>query len=122
MPKPKTVRAYFDQLDPHQSEIAKALEGVIKTHWSYLTVKLAWGFPCWSGNERVFSVIAHADRCNLQLWRGATLANDYFDRIEGTGKALRHVKVFTSSDINDELIDIMDRAVAMDATAPLRVR
>ncbi|MFN3213866.1 MAG: DUF1801 domain-containing protein [Henriciella sp.] len=122
MPKPKTVRAYFDGLEPHQSIIAIALEDIIKSQWSHLTVKLAWGFPCWSGNERVFSVIAHGDRCNLQLWQGARLADDYLDRIEGTGKSLRHVKVYSADHINDELIDIMDRAVALDATAPQRVR
>lgn len=122
MPKPKTVSAYFDGLEAHQSAIAIALEDVIKSQWPHLTVKLAWGFPCWSGNERVFSVIAHADRCNLQLWQGARLADDYFDRIEGTGKSLRHVKVHSTDDINDELLDIMDRAVALDTTAPQRVR
>lgn len=122
MPKPKTVRAYFDGLPPHQYAIASELENVIKSQWPHLTVKLAWGFPCWSGNERVFSVMAQSDRCNLQLWQGARLADDYLDRIEGTGKALRHVKVFAVSDVNDELIDIMDRAVALDATAPQRVR
>ena len=122
MPKPKTVRAYFDGLDPHQNAIAVALEDMIKSHWPHLTVKLAWGFPCWSGNERVFSVMGQTDRCNLQLWQGAQLADDYLDRIEGTGKALRHVKVYSVDQVNDELIDIMDRAVALDTTAPQRVR
>ncbi|MEO1661436.1 MAG: DUF1801 domain-containing protein [Pseudomonadota bacterium] len=122
MPKPKTVRAYFDGLEPHQKAIAVALENAIKTHWPHLTVKLAWGSPCWSGNERVFSVMGQADRCNLQLWQGAQLAEDYLERIEGTGKALRHVKVFEVDQLNDELLDIMDRAVALDTTAPQRVR
>ena len=122
MPKPKTVRAYFEGLDPLQKEIAIALEDVIKTHWPHLTVKLAWSFPCWSGNERVFSVMGQADRCNLQLWQGSRLADDYLDRIEGTGKSLRHVKVYAADQVNDELIDIMDRAVTLDATAPQRVR
>ncbi len=122
MPKPKTVRAYFDGLDPHQKAIAVALEDKIKSHWPHLTVKLAWGFPCWSGNERVFSVMGQTDRCNLQLWQGAQLADDYLDRIEGSGKALRHVKVYDTDQVNDELIDIMDRAVALDTTAPQRVR
>lgn len=122
MPKPKTVRDYFDGLDAHQSRIATALEDHIKIRWPHLTVKLAWGFPCWSGNERVFSVIAHADRCNLQLWQGARLADDYLRRIEGSGKALRHVKVFDVRQIDDELIDIMEQAVGLDAIDPMRVR
>ena len=122
MPKPKTVREYFDGLEPHQGAIAIALEDAIKKHWPHLTVKLAWGFPCWSGNERVFSVMGQTDRCNLQLWQGAELADDYLDRIEGTGKSLRHVKVYSVDQVNDELIDIMDRAVTLDAVAPQRVR
>lgn len=122
MPKPKTVRAYLDNLEPHQGAIAIALEDAIKRHWPHLTVKLAWGFPCWSGNERVFSVMGQTDRCNLQLWQGAALADDYLERIEGTGKSLRHVKVYSVEQVNDELIDIMDRAVTLDATAPQRVR
>lgn len=122
MPKPGTVKAYFDSLGRHQFEIARALEDVIKQNWSHLTVKLAWGFPCWSGNERVFSVMGQADRCNLQLWQGALLADDYLDRIEGTGKSLRHVKVYSLDDVNDELLDIMDRAVTLDGIAPQRVR
>ncbi len=122
MPKPKTVRAYFDALEPLQSRIALVLEDHIKIRWPHLTVKLAWSFPCWSGNERVFSIIAHADRCNLQLWQGAQLADDYLGRIEGSGKALRHVKVFAVDEIDDELIDIMERAVSLDAIDPMRVR
>lgn len=122
MPKPSTVRAYLNALDPHQKAIAIALEDVIKTRWPHLTVKLAWGFPCWSGNERVFSVAGQTDRCNLQLWQGARLADDYLDRIEGTGKFLRHVKIHSTDDINDELIDIMERAVRLDTRAPVRVR
>lgn len=122
MPKPKTVRTYFDELEPHQQEIAIALEDVIKSQWPHLTVKLAWGFPCWSGNERVFSVIGQAGRCNLQLWQGARMAADFLDRIEGSGKSLRHVKVYSVEDVNDELLDIMDRAVTIDATVPQRVR
>jgi len=122
MPKPKTVGAYFDGLEPDQHAIAIALEDVIKKHWSHLTVKLAWGFPCWSGHERVFSVIGQAGRCNLQLWQGARLADDFLDRIEGSGKSLRHIKVYSVDDVNDELIDIMDHAVALDTTAPQRVR
>lgn len=121
MPKPNTVRAYLNALGPHQKEIANALEDVIKTRWPHLTVKLAWGFPCWTGQERVFSVMGQSDRCNLQLWQGARLAGDYLERIEGTGKSLRHVKIYSIDDINDELIDIMEHAVSLDARVPVRV-
>ncbi len=120
--KPRTVIEYFDRLEGNAARIAKKLSRTVETRWPGLSSKLAWGFPCWSGNERVFSIIAHGDRCNLQLWQGARLASDYLGRIEGTGKALRHVKVYNVNEVDDELIDIMERAVHLDATDPRRVR
>lgn len=122
MPKPASVKAYFDTLDGTSAAIADALRKTIEGRWPELKSKLAWGFPCWTGNERVFSIIAHKNHCNLQLWQGARLADNYLDRIDGTGKALRHVKVFDSAEIDDELVDIMDRAVSLDRLDPQRVR
>ena len=114
MPKPASVTAYFDKLEGETALIARALRKKIEGQWPDLKSQLAWGFPCWRGKGRIFSIVAFANRCNLQLWQGARLAQTYFDRIEGTGKALRHVKVHRSSEIDDELVDIIDRAVALD--------
>jgi len=122
MTKPKTVAAYFAGLEGEPSAIAQALRVTINERWPHLNVKLAWGFPSWGGNERVFSIMAHKDRCNLQLWGGARLAGDYLGRIEGTGKAMRHVKVYSIDEIDDELIDILERAIQLDVTDPQRVR
>jgi len=122
MPKPATVVAYFDSLEDEPADIAATLRKTIEGRWPQLLSKLAWGFPCWTGNERVFSIIAHKEHCNLQLWSGARLADAYMNRIEGTGKDLRHVKVHSVEDVDDELIDIMERAVGLDATEPRAVR
>ncbi|MEM1087580.1 MAG: DUF1801 domain-containing protein [Pseudomonadota bacterium] len=122
MPKPASVVTYFDGLDGEPATIASQLRKTIEGRWPTLKSKLAWGLPCWTGNERVFSIIAHTAHCNLQLWSGARLADNYIGRIEGTGKALRHVKVYDVAEIDDELIDIMERAVALDRTNPIAVR
>jgi hypothetical protein len=122
MPMPPAVQAYFQALNGPMREIAEALAKTVPERGPRLIATLAWGLPCWSGNERVVSVIAHARHCNLQLWSGARLA-PYFDgRIEGSGKALRHVKVRSLSDIDDQLIDIIDHAIVLDQNAPERVR
>lgn len=120
MAEEKTVNGYFAKQEPPMKEIALALRERVEALGPGLTCKLAWGFPCWSGNERVFSVIAHTDRCNLQLWNGANLA-PRFDRIEGTGKALRHVKVRRVYEIDDGLDAIIRAAIELDATDPQRV-
>lgn len=118
----RLVEAYFDKLEGAPRDIANRLRGMINERWPHLSVKPAWGVPCWSGNERIVSIIAHKDRCNLQLWSGARLARQFPDRIEGTGKALRHVKVRSLGEIDDELIDIVEHAIRLDEDDPRKVR
>ena len=102
--------------------IAAAARNVIETEGPGLSVKLAWGFPCWSGNERIFSIAAYKDHCNLQLWSGARLAPGFPARIEGNGLALRHIKLKSVSDIDDEIRQIIIAAIALDQSTPQRVR
>ena len=116
------IDAYFDKQTGAVSDIALALRARIEHCGTHLTCKLAWGFPCWSGNERIFSIIAHKDRCNLQLFSGNRLAEDWPGRIEGTGKQLRHVKIRSVTDVDDELEAIIKAAVLLDLTDPEKVR
>lgn len=121
MTKPKTVDACFDQLEPPMRDVALALRARIEALGPGLSCKLAWGFPCWSGTERIFSIIAHSGHCNLQLWQGAQLT-DISPRVEGTGKSLRHVKVRSLTEIDSALDTVIGKAIALDATAPQKVR
>ncbi|MEO1015907.1 MAG: DUF5655 domain-containing protein [Pseudomonadota bacterium] len=116
------VEAYLSKLEPNVHDIALGLRARLNALGPDLTVKPAWGFPCWFGNERVASVIGHSDRCNLQLWSDNRLADKFPARIEGTGKALRHVKIRSTSDIDEEVDEIIKAAIALDASAPERVR
>ncbi len=115
------VAAYFARLSGDISDIAHELSGRISEIGPHLTVSIAWGHPCWKGNERVVSVIAHGSHCNLQLWSGAQLAQD-FSRIEGTGKALRHVKIRKLTEIDEAIDDIIEAAIELDGVDPVRVR
>ena len=74
MAKAKTVAEWFDTVAPDKVAIMEPLRDTIETADPGLSCKLAWGFPCWSGNQRIFSVSAHTSHCNLQLWYGAHLA------------------------------------------------
>ena len=121
MTKPKTVDAYFEALDGPMAEVAHALRERLLARGDGLQIGLAWGFPCWTGNERVFSIIAHKSHCNLQLWSGARLTH-VSDRITGTGKALRHVKLQDKIEVDEGLDVIIDAAIALDRTDPQKVR
>lgn len=122
MPLPKAVEDYFEALDGPMKPVAVALAHAVSKQNSRLKATIAWGYPCWFGNERVFSVIPHARHCNLQLWAGAKLAAQYIGRIEGSGKSLRHVKVRDEDEIDDELEDIIDRAILLDREEGVMVR
>lgn len=113
---------YFEKQKGAVRQIALALRDHINLLAPELTCALAWNFPCWSGQQRILSVIAHKGRCNLQLFYGAQLAELFPARIEGTGKALRHVKIRSVSDIDDELDQIILAAVDLDQRRPERVR
>ncbi|MEO1101989.1 MAG: DUF1801 domain-containing protein [Pseudomonadota bacterium] len=122
MPAEDKVETYFRNLSGQPAIIAGQLRDLFTANWPDLTVKPAWGFPCWFGNERVMSIIAHSDRCNVQFWSGARLAVEFPHRIEGTGKAMRHVKIRSPDEIDNELTRIVERAVRFDVEAPQRVR
>ncbi len=102
--------------------LARALQIAIEVHGKNLSKSLAWGFPCWSGNERVLSIIAYKSHCNLQIWYGAKLANRFPERIEGSGKSLRHVKIRKLDDIDDEVSKIIKAAIELDASNPQKLR
>jgi len=122
MTKAQSPDDWFDLLEPDIAPVALALRRAIQEAGPDLSIGLAWGFPCWSGNERIFSIIAHTDRCNLQLWSGNRLADEFAAQVEGTGKQLRHVKVRSIGDIDDKLKAIINKAIDLDRTAPEKVR
>jgi hypothetical protein len=116
----KTPDTYFAKIEDSLAPIALALREAVRKAGPDLTEKLAWGFPCYSGNERIFSIIAHARHVNLQIWYGAELAG-HSARIEGTGKSLRHVKIRALSEVDSGLESIIAAAIALDRDDPQRV-
>lgn len=109
------VQEYFDKQEGDVADVALSLRDLLDDVMPGAEVKLAWGFPCWltSPKNRVASIVAHKERCNLQFWQGAKLAEEFPGRVEGTGKDLRHVKVRRVSDIDGELRRIVERAASL---------
>jgi len=116
----KTPDTYFANIEDSLAPVAFALRETIFATGPELSEGLAWGFPCYAGNERIFSIIAHSAHVNLQLWYGAALAGKN-PRIEGTGKSLRHVKLKTLAEIDDGLKTTIAAAIALDQNDPQRV-
>lgn len=120
--KPMTVDAYFDKQAGDMAAIATGLRALVLENGPALEEHLAWGFPSYKGNERILSIcVQKGGYVNVQLFNGVGLAH-LSDRIEGTGKSLRHVKVRSTGEIDEDLGKIIAAAVALDQTDPHKVR
>ncbi len=52
-----------------------------------------YGVPWYRGKNYVCAIASHSDHTNLEFYRGSSL-RDPAKLLEGTGKNLRHVKVY----------------------------
>jgi hypothetical protein len=109
-----SAESYFEKLDHEKAiaPLARAVREWIRARAPHLTEELAWGYPCYSGEDRICSIVPHKAHINLQFFRGAELAGQV--RVEGSGKALRHVKIYGPDDLDDGLAAILDGAIALD--------
>lgn len=59
--------------------------------------EIKWGFPHYSVDDKgVVAIVPYSDHVNLQFYKGALLKSKF---LEGTGKFLRHIKVFSKKNI-----------------------
>ena len=100
--------------DRHRPAV-DALRTVIAAHAPSLVESVKWGNLTYHAADRpaanVAAILVHKDHVNLQLWGGVELG-DPAGLLEGTGKAMRHVKVTTVDDIDRDAVGaLLERAV-----------
>jgi hypothetical protein len=88
------VDALIRDLDPSVRPIADGLRGLVRRTAPELRESVKWGVPVWTGQKNVVCLMIYPDHVNLGFFQGAKLGQKHKE-IEGTGKALRHVKVKT---------------------------
>src|SRR6185436_9503071 len=95
-------------------EIARILRGMIRKAAQSLDEAMKWGHPCFVGIGNVCSIMPYSDHVNLVFFRGAEL-DDPDNLLEGTGKGMRHVKIWTAKGIRKQAItDLIRSAVSLD--------
>ncbi len=103
--KPQKMKAYasFDEWKRDQSashqKLVNALSRIVKESAPELTPTVKWGQGCWTLGD-VPKVYMHAEPDHVQFgfFAGSTL-NDPEALLVGSGKHVRHVKVFTTKGI-----------------------
>ena len=96
----------FGPIDPQLSEIAEALAQAIRAIDPH-TVEVArpgdravsFGVGPKKMSQAYLYLMPQKDRINLGFYQGAAL-NDPNGLLEGTGKALRHVKIFDLAQVD----------------------
>ena len=86
------VDKLFRTMPASYAETARTLRDMVRKNAPGLRETVKWRNPFWVGTKDVLCLQCYDDHVNLGVMRGAELA-ERFSRIEGTGKAMRHVKV-----------------------------
>lgn len=113
--KDRDVESFVSGLEPGKRSLVEPLREFVKKHAPALKEAIKWGNITWTGADNVCWIIVSSDHVDFGFFKGAKL-KDPEGMLEGTGKGLRHVKVYTRADIRDrEFAALLKQAVAMDA-------
>ena len=103
---------------PEHVELAQALYALIKEAEPRFAESIKWSKPCFSlGGAKRCYLSDQRNYMRLGFYNGASLSNVH-GLIEGTGKALRHVKVRQlSPEISAQLLASIRASAALPASA-----
>ena len=111
----KEVDTLLAEIEPPQRKVARGLRELILRTGPELLEKVMYGVPWYRGKDYVCAIAAHSDHTNLEFYRGTSL-RDPTGLLEGTGKNLRHVKVYQVADVNEPRLRALIReAIAFDS-------
>lgn len=103
------VSAFFDKLPAEQQSIAHAAHKVLLKAAPTLEHSVKWGLAnyMYPGAKMKdgdgFAIYASAKSVNLAVGRGGEIAKKH-PLLEGTGKSMRHVKLYSVADANSPAV------------------
>ena len=101
----KNMRINLDQYLSSYNEsislLARDLRNMILELIPDMDEVIKWKNLFYEKNGFVCAIVLHKDHINLQFARGTEI-KDPANMLEGTGKKIRHVKIYNSNQINTE--------------------
>lgn len=104
----KTVDDYVGGLGGWQREVVERVCAIVREAAPGATEAIKWGQPVWSHGGPVCYVKAFSKAVNFGFWRGTQLS-DPAGVLEGTGDAMRHVKLAAAADIRADVLAALVR-------------
>lgn len=100
--KDQSVSAYIEKMDPNLKGIAKRLRTIISKAIPQAEERIWMGVPNYSiDGSAILSIADYSHHINLYFLFGAKLRSKL---LEGRGKGMRHIKISTRKDIDEEEI------------------
>lgn len=94
------VDTLVKKLNPKLRELAEKLRVIVKKVLPNAVETVKWGNPTYIvDGKNVAWLLTYKDHVDLGFFKGAQLKSKF---LEGTGKGLRHIKVRSVADINEE--------------------
>jgi len=90
---------WFAALDDDIAPLAAALRSLVREAAPHATETIKWGMPNYEENGPVCSIRKGRGFVALQFGKIATSLDDPEGLLEGTGKAMRHVKIRSAVDL-----------------------
>ena len=117
MASKRTFEDWLEGVEPKLRPLASGLRRKFLEVEPELRESIKWGNPCFEKKLRVFYIASQGDRyVTLGLWQGALLPNPE-GLIEGTGKRMRHVKIWSMEELEGSGVGrIIREAVGIDGT------
>jgi hypothetical protein len=94
------VNEYIEKQQSPQKEICKKLRSIILNTFPSIKEEMKWGVPNY-GNLYYFVALKAHVNLGFSI---KDLTSDEIKLFEGTGKTMRHIKINTIEDINEENI------------------
>ena len=106
----KKVEKYIEKQSSPQKEILMRLRSILHSTLPDSDEKMRWGVPTFGDGK--FYIVALKDHVNLGFAiRG--LSKEDIKLFEGTGKTMKHIKIHSLEDIDEnklvELIELVDK-------------
>ena len=124
MNKPRKMKAYASFADWKKDQSAKhrklicQIERLVEDVAPHFTTSVKWGQGCWvDGATPKLYVHAEDDHLQFGFFNGSSL-EDPHDRLVGSGKYVRHIKVRSTRDLDDPtVLPLVRQVVATDRNA-----
>lgn len=97
----KDADALVNSIDPKLRGPANKVRAIVKKTLPGAVETVKWGNPVYVLNGKNFAMImlSYSDHVNLGFWAGAKMKSKL---LEGTGKGMRHIKVWKEGDVKDK--------------------